>query len=415
MALRRGDFLTRRPIRNPEAPRIQYESIPRFPLEAFPTEPGIYIDEQTTEADNFEANLDVLAGYAMLDIEPVSGLRLIGGVRVSEARQKVRLIPKRNGGSTPEDRLPFGQSFTIDRSFRDLLPGFSMQVALSEDMDMRIGYGRTLGRPQFRELVPFSFQPRPGAPSIQGNPDLERTIIENVDARWSYYPVPTSLFSIGGFFKRFDGPVEPLSGTGGRFINTGKANTYGIEGEVRLPFGLLSQKISNWALRLNLTLLRTEAGEFFFVQLPDDPADRSRSIFIPAGNRPLFGQTPLLFNAGLTYQTSSTRTSATVLYRYTGEQLRFLRSNGLRTFKEPLSTLDVILSQKILSRWTFGFEVRNIIGTEISYLTELPDVETVIENNVVNRREVLSGEEPSVQEFYDRGRSVEVSLSWSFN
>ena len=380
------------------------------PLESFPTEPGVYIDEATQEADNFEANLDILATYAMLDAEPIKGIRIVGGVRFTESRQSVQLIPKYNGIAIPEEELPFGQSYFIERTFSDWLPALSLQITLSEKMDLRGGYGRTIGRPQFRELVPFIYQPRPGAPAIAGNPDLERTLVDNIDVRWSWYPIPTALFSIGGFYKHFDGPVEPLSGTGGRYINTGEANTYGVEGEIRIPFGLLSQKLASWAIRMNVAVLETEAGSYFFVELPDDPSIPPRSILIPKGNRPLFGQTPLLVNVGLTYENE--QSSATVLFRYTGEQLRYLRSGGFRTYREPLTTLDIILSQKLWNGFTLGLEARNLLGNEISFLTELPLIGNAVENNVV--QVVTSTGPTSTQEFYNRGRTLELSLSWSF-
>lgn len=384
------------------------------PFLAFPTETGVYVDEGTQEGDNFEARQDVTAAYAMLDLEPIAGLRIIGGARLSRNKQIVDLIPKYNGGSIAPENLPAGASYSITRSFEDLLPSLSFQYAFSEEADFRAGYGRTVGRPQFRELVPFVFEPRPGAPSIGGNPELERTLIDNFDIRFSWYPVPSSLFSLGGFFKHFDGPVEPLSGTGGSYINTGKANTYGAEGEVRLPFLLLSSRLTNWGMRLNMTMLQTKAGEFFFIQLPDAPGGPTRSIFLPAGNRPLFGQTPILFNAGLTYESGGGRTSGTVLYRYTGEQLRYLGSQGLRTFREPSSTLDLILSRRFFTNWTLGLELRNLIGTETTYLTEIPGLETVIVNHVVRNR-IVPGGDPVIQEFHDRGRTVEVGLSWSLN
>ena len=381
------------------------------PLESFPTEPGVYVDESTAAADNYEAGIDVLAAYAMVDAEPLPGVRIVGGARITDSEQSVLLKPRHNGAILREEELPFGASYNIKRSFTDILPAISAQVNLSDVMDIRAGYGRTIGRPQFRELVPFVYEPRPGAPRISGNPELERTLIDNVDLRWSWYPVPTALFSVGGFFKHFDGPVEPLSGTGGSYINTGKANTWGAEVEIRIPGALLSNSLGAFGIRSNLALMRTKAGQYYFIQLSEEPGGPTRSILIPEGNRPLFGQTPLLFNTGLTFEPGTSGFSSTVLFRYTGEQLRYLRTGGLRTYREPLTTLDIILSKDVMRGFSIGFEARNILGNEITYITELPVLGTVIENNVVQL--VTEAGDTGTQEFYDRGRTVEVSLTWT--
>lgn len=375
-----------------------------------PTVPGVYIDEITSETDNFEASLDVWAGYLMIDAEPISGLRVVGGVRLSDSRQRVEVIPKYNGGARRESELPFGQSHSTEKRFTDWLPALSAQYTLSEKMDIRVGYGRTIARPQFREIVNFAYQPRPGAAQIAGNPDLERTLIENFDLRWSWYPVPTSLFSISAFYKHFDGPIEPEFGSEGRFINTGAANTYGVEGELRLPLTLLSAALSDLAAQANLAWLRTEAGAYTFLEVTPTGVNVRN---VPEGNRPLFGQTPLLFNAGLTYEPMKWGTSATALFRYTGEQLRYLFTDGRRTYREPLTSLDIVLSQRLWQGFTFGLTIRNLLGNEISYLTETIILERPIENGVV-KNVIVPG--PIVpQEFYDRGRDVEFSLSWSLD
>ena len=381
-----------------------------FGLQPAPDAPGFYVDEGTDEADNFEARIDIAAGYGMIDADVLPGVRLVTGVRVEQSRQTVQLLPRYNGLSIRESELFAGQSYRVDRTFTDVLPGINAQVALSSRADIRAGYGRTLARPQFRELVAFQYQPRPGAPAIAGNPDLQRTVVDNYDLRGSWYPSPTALVSLGGFFKRFDGPIEPTAGSSGTFINSGKANTYGVEAEVRLPLALVSERLVSFGLGANLALLRTDAGAFYALRIDESGTS---TIRIPAGTRALFGQTPVLFNAGLTYDRSQWGLSVTGLFRYTGEQLRYLDTGGQRTFREPQTTLDLVLSQSLGAGLQLSVDARNLIGSRVLYLTEQPQFsdEPTVVNGVVTNAPVPSA--IFTQEAYDRGRTVEVGLKWS--
>ena len=380
-----------------------------FGVQPPPDAPGFYVDEGTQAADNFEARVEVAAGYGMLDADVLPGVRLITGVRVEQSRQTVQLLPRYNGILDRESDLPVGESYRVDRTFTDVLPGISAQVALSSTADIRAGYGRTLARPQFRELVQFQYQPRPGAPTIAGNPDLQRTVVDNLDLRGSWYPSPTSLVSLGGFFKRFDGPIEPSAGSAGTYINSGKANTYGVEAEVRLPLALLSERLVSFGVGVNLALLRTDAGAFYALDLAESG---TTTIRIPAGTRALFGQTPVLFNAGLTYDRVRWGLSVTTLFRYAGEQLRYLGNGGLRTFREPQTTLDLVLAQNLGAGLMLSVDARNLIGSRVRYLTEVGrSGEPAVVNGVVT--EVPAAPAIATQESYDRGRTVEIGLKWS--
>ena len=377
------------------------------------TEPGVYIDEVTQEADNYEATNDVVAGYALVDADALPGLRVIAGLRVERSDQRVEIIPKYYGGAIPESELGGGRSYTTTRSTTDLLPGLSAQAAVTGTMDVRASYGRTLARPRYFEFVEFQYQPRPGASAISGNPDLERTVVDNLDLRYSWYPTPTALLSVGGFYKYFDGPIEPVGNLNGRFQNTGRAYTYGVEGEVRLPLALVSRSLQEVAVRSNLALLQTRAGAYYYVNVTPVGVE---SVVIPEGNRALFGQTPVLFNLGLTYEPGRTGTSATVLFRYTGEQLRFLNDRGLRTFREPLTTLDVVLSQSLGRGLTLDVKARNLLGSAVRYLRDSgPQSEVVVENGVVRRVPIPGSGVLTTNEGYDQGRTVKVGLSWSLN
>ena len=101
----------------------------------------------------------------MLDLS-IDNWRFIGGARVEADSQRVETFD-------PFDRTaPTGVSTRLDNT--DLLPAFSVVYRLDNDMNLRGGYGRTLNRPEFRELSPFEFTDVVGGRAVVGNPELVR-------------------------------------------------------------------------------------------------------------------------------------------------------------------------------------------------------------------------------------------------
>ncbi|HBY58649.1 MAG TPA: TonB-dependent receptor, partial [Solibacterales bacterium] len=105
----------------------------------------------------------VYAGYAMADLNLTPKLRLIGGIRIEDAFQRVTTIDPLVPGAVP---------VVSTLANRDPLPGISLIYALSPRQNLRVAYGRTVSRPDFRELSPFEFLNVLGGFTAAGNPNL---------------------------------------------------------------------------------------------------------------------------------------------------------------------------------------------------------------------------------------------------
>jgi outer membrane receptor protein involved in Fe transport len=90
----------------------------------------------------------------------------------------------------------------------DVLPSLLINTRLTATQNLRLGATRTLARPEYRELAPITFRDVLGGVSVTGNDKLTRSLIDNYDVRWEIFPNPGEVLSIGGFYKRFDRPVE---------------------------------------------------------------------------------------------------------------------------------------------------------------------------------------------------------------
>jgi outer membrane receptor protein involved in Fe transport len=63
-------------------------------------------------------------------------------------------------------------------------------------MLVRAAYGKTINRPEFRELAPFSFYDFDYNIVYEGYTGLNISTVDNFDARCEFYPTPSELISV---------------------------------------------------------------------------------------------------------------------------------------------------------------------------------------------------------------------------
>ena len=109
----------------------------------------------------------------------------MGGYRLEESEQRVETFELFNPDMEP---------VVAALKTADWLPAATGTLGLGcaaqeEELLLRFAYGKTLSRPDFRELSPVTFNDVTGGRQVFGNPDLQRTLIDNYDpAEW--YPAP---------------------------------------------------------------------------------------------------------------------------------------------------------------------------------------------------------------------------------
>jgi outer membrane receptor protein involved in Fe transport len=169
----------------------------------------------------YEARDRLSAGYAQVEMPLGGRFRLIGGARLEHWDLKLNSL------------TPQGVPSDVSRNDTDILPSLSLNYQLTDDQVVRLSASQTLSRPEYREIAnTSSFEPIGGVITF-GNPDLQRALIQNYDARWEWYPRAGELFSVAVFAKRFDEPIErvfvPLTGRlANSFVNAERADNYGV-------------------------------------------------------------------------------------------------------------------------------------------------------------------------------------------
>lgn len=301
---------------------------------------GSYTGEQT-----------IFGAYAMTELPITKKLKTIFGARFERT-----------------DILVISDNPNVDNGTllnNDVLPSLSFIYALNENMNVRAGYGKTLARPTFRELSPFPSFDFLGDFQLVGNPELERTLIDNIDLRWEWYPGVGDFISASVFYKNFENPIElsdnpQAANREVQFKNTPKALVLGAEFEVRKDLSFVSDRLSNFSLAANVTLIDSE------VDIAQDEYDARVQINPNASKtRNLFGQSDWIANATLTYQNDTLGLTTSLSLNAWGKRLAIV-SQGLLpdVYEDSRPTLDFTVSKTLSKRWTLGFKARNLLNPE---------------------------------------------------
>ncbi|HJS73299.1 MAG TPA: TonB-dependent receptor, partial [Vicinamibacteria bacterium] len=173
--------------------------------------PGYFeLQEATRENDTYNAKQELHAYYAMATVDVVPKLELLGGARVESSDQAVESKSPFVTGAEPVD---------AHLEDTDVLPAANLTYRISEVMNARFGYSETVARPELRELSPFDMYDYETGYSETGNPDIQSTTIENLDARWELYPGTRELLSVSGFKKTLAQPIENVvEGSSGGYV-----------------------------------------------------------------------------------------------------------------------------------------------------------------------------------------------------
>jgi hypothetical protein len=305
------------------------------------------INEVTLPADGYSAQEDLHAGYLMFDGSIAGPVKLMGGARAESFHQAIEIAsPFASSSETP----PAGS----DRTDVDILPAAALIVSPTPTMNVRAAYGGTVARPLVRELAPFLNQDFVPRPTTQGNPDLQRTFIHNLDLRWELFPTPTEVFAVSGFYKIFEDPIESvlLNQNGDiTFENIEGATSYGAELEARLGLDVFTPSLRGFSVLGNLALIRSSVT---LTEEQQGSATRQE--------RPLAGQSPYVANLSLGYDSEGSVFSAYLYYNVFGRRIQDVGRLGLPdVYEEAFHALDCTAFWKATSQLTLGVSASNLL------------------------------------------------------
>lgn len=326
-----------------------------------PMDPAPFFYRETTRPlDNYDAEQEIYATYAMMDLPFVRWFKIAGGARFEASFIDVQ----------PLDY--FGQADTASEAASlhdyDVLPSASLIFSPTDKMNIRLVGARTLARPEFRELAPFEFEDFVGGTSVVGNPGLVTTDIWNADLRWEWFPSASEVVAASVFYKYFDQPIEKIASAraGGRlasFRNATAAQNVGVELEARKNLEFIGSALENFSLGTNFAYVFSRAQ----LGAQCDPTDPTCDISVPDAStsrvRPLQGQSPFVVNAYLDYTNEDSGTNARLLYNAFGRRIAEVGALGLPdVYEEAIHTFDLVLAQDLPNNLTLSLKVEDILN-----------------------------------------------------
>jgi hypothetical protein len=299
-------------------------------------------NEETRPVDAYQGEQTTAAGYGMVDVALSTRSRLVAGARVESFDQQVDSFD------------PFGLferrvSSSIEKT--DIFPAVNFVQALSDTANLRFSYSATVNRPEFRELAEFEFTDVVGSRAVRGNGNLERALIQNLDARWEMFTGGRNIVAASAFFKHFDQPIERVVIAGAQpivtFQNADKAQNFGFELETG------RQLFEGMFVNANYTFVDSE--------ITLNPEQRTVQTSLA---RPLAGQSKNLFNLMAEY--ANRGFTGRVLVNYFGDRISDVGSNQAPDIVEQgRSSVDLVLGQRF-GRVNVRFSVENL--TDSDYL-----------------------------------------------
>ncbi|MCI0479263.1 TonB-dependent receptor, partial [Candidatus Uhrbacteria bacterium] len=207
---------------------------------------GFEIRETTGTNDAYEAAHTVDAAFVMSDAT-FGKWRVIGGGRYEMSEQSV----------TTFNPFDVANQVVSVRENNDILPSLNVVYQLGSRTNVRAAYGRSLNRPEFRELSPFAFTEVAGGRSVAGNPDLQQATIDGLDLRWEHFPRQGEVVATSVFYKKIDQPIErivqPTSDYRQSFVNADHADLWGVELEFRRALDVIHPALRYWSVNSNFT------------------------------------------------------------------------------------------------------------------------------------------------------------------
>lgn len=318
---------------------------------------GFQMKESTNPSDSYDANSHLFSSYVMFDNKIFDRLRIVWGLRYEKFNQQLSSVTY--GGDTIQ----------IDTTYIDILPSANLTFAINEKSNLRFSVSRTVARPEFRELAPFSFYDFNTSSSVYGNDTLVRTNITNFDVRYEIYPGFNQLFSITGFYKDFQNPIEQIvdasSGAGSRIFtyqNVTQAHNYGIELEYRVKLGYIDSLL-HWKQWDNLTWFTN----FSYIYSKVDLSHVASSIGEREA-RALQGQSPYIVNTGMQYAEQDLGLNISLLFNRIGRRIAQVGSNGyLDIYEAPRSLVDLQISKRIFKNGEIKFNASDILNQHITF------------------------------------------------
>ena len=318
---------------------------------------------------NYDATEKIGAGYGMAKYT-YGKFDVTAGVRIEHTDQGYELKYARN-----ED--PEGH-----QRYTDVLPSVHAKYNIHKNANLRLSYGRSINRPSFFEIVPYSIINEDY--KEKGNPDLKHTVADNIDLRYEYFPGSSEQFMVGFFYKNLQDPIEyglinEGQDTYFKPMNFGNATNLGVEIDV--------MKYFNWfGIKANYTYTHSSITT-------DKRVMEGSEVKSVKQTRPLCGQAAHVANLSLLFKEAKTMWEGQIAFSYTGKRLSEI-SNWYNDdiWEDGYIQLDASVEKSFKCGISIFAKASNLLDTPmLKYIHKGPHTDDVTskrtDGNVIERKE----------------------------
>jgi len=319
---------------------------------------GITYRDNTAAKDSYDGEDKILAGYIGIKIPISKRINAYGGVRFEKFNRKISNFYEKTGNTDNLD---------IVRDTINYFPSINLTYNINDKNLLRFSYGKTINRPEFREMSNFDYQDFDMFAIIHGNDTLKSAYIDNYDLRYEWYPSAGEIVSLAAFYKDFSNPIEVFlipAGTGYDYkpFNTEKAYSMGLELDARKQFTEFKESAGFLNYLKNLTLI-------FNTSLIKSEINTTQQGFARDKTRIMQGQSPYIINLGLNYASEASKLSVGVNYNRLGKRIAYV-GNPLNphTWELPRNSLDLTIQKELGKRVTFKAGIKDILNNPVRFV-----------------------------------------------
>lgn len=254
--------------------------------------------------ENYNADEDIHAAYAMLNQNIGDKFSLIAGVRLEST--SINYL----GYSIKEVEINGQDTFEIEenkgkKSYTNWLPNIHLKYNFTNNTIVKAAWTNTIARPNYFDLVPYEVYDEEDLE--RGNPALDPTTSMNFDVMAEHYFSNVGILSGGVFYKNLDDFIytyateEDINGE--RFDvtqpqNGGTATIFGFEVALQRKLNFLPGFLKNLTLYANYTFTESET---------DGIVDREDGLA-------LAGAVPNMLNTSLAFENKKLSIRASLNY-----------------------------------------------------------------------------------------------------
>ena len=361
----------------------------------------------TNYGKEYKGDVKIHAPFLMLDNKISKYVRLVWGVRAESFLYS-------HISSQADNPLNFG-TVQRDETIWQYLPSANLTVSPTTKMNLRLGYSKSVLRPQFAERLNMPYyDPLRNAKVLNWTGGIVSTVVENYDFKAEWFPSRGEILSFGVYSKNMKDPIEAvanIAGDGGTRtiynMNSHSAKLWGLEMEIYKSLSFLGEgdALERTFFYANGAINKTKVKGY-------ERIDGTGGVY--EANRPLYGQSPYNYNLGLDY--IGDRLGFSMRHNATGDQYLLVGFDyNAEEIRLPYSVTDAQVSYKFFKEKNLELKcgVKNLFDSAIETYNNT--------NSYTKIRDFEYGSNPrdhvglgaGATDKYDEGIDNKVFKAWS--